>query len=167
MDRLFHNIPCLKKIYGILPGSGKWRAHLPVSWRDTTLRWHQVDHLFRVLKRPFYASSLQREGQNFILYYPIISMEPAWRVQTKHELSWRPAPRNRSGHLRFKRGPEADQTDVNTDELLRVFEEDSDVTGSAFFDEDDLGGTGSLSGSLVCGYLVRSGDAEDSSFTMV
>ncbi|ODH47376.1 hypothetical protein GX48_06548 [Paracoccidioides brasiliensis] len=112
MDRLFHNIPCLKKIYGILPGSGKWRAHLPVSWRDTILRWHQVDHLFRVLKRPFYASSLQRE-----------------------------APRNRSGHLRFKRGPEADQTDVNTDELLRVFEEDSDVTGSAFFDEDDVSWT--------------------------
>ncbi|EEH19060.2 hypothetical protein PABG_01379 [Paracoccidioides brasiliensis Pb03] len=51
-------------------------------------------------------------------------------------LSWRPAPRNRSCHLRFKRGPEADQTDVNTDELLRVFEEDSDVTGSAFFEDD-------------------------------
>ncbi|ODH41299.1 hypothetical protein ACO22_01432 [Paracoccidioides brasiliensis] len=59
----------------------------------------------------------------------------------RHELSWRPAPRNRSGHLRFKRGPEADQTDVNTDELLRVFEEDSDVTGSAFFDEDDVSWT--------------------------
>ncbi|EEH37938.2 hypothetical protein PAAG_00859 [Paracoccidioides lutzii Pb01] len=57
--------------------------------------------------------------------------------------------------LKEIRGPEADQTDVNTDELLRVFEEDSDVAGSAFFDADDLGGTGSPSGYPAYGYLVK------------
>ncbi|OJD20480.1 hypothetical protein ACJ73_08187 [Blastomyces percursus] len=42
--------------------------------------------------------------------------------------------------LKETRGPEADQCDVNTDELLQVFEEDSDVAGSTGYEEEDMSG---------------------------
>ncbi|KAL2359840.1 hypothetical protein RJZ56_007309 [Blastomyces dermatitidis] len=42
--------------------------------------------------------------------------------------------------LKEMRGPEADQCDVNTDELLQVFEEDSDVAGSSGYKTEDMSG---------------------------
>ncbi|KAK2812934.1 hypothetical protein FQN50_000955 [Emmonsiellopsis sp. PD_5] len=42
--------------------------------------------------------------------------------------------------LKEMRGPEADQYDVNTDELLQVFEEDSDVAGSTGYEEEGMSG---------------------------